>query len=74
MAIGLYVSNAPISAVIGFLRKIVGTIGSSNCSEERQLHTSTISALNACIDERIEPLSPDKLRGIVTLKVKAGAT
>jgi hypothetical protein len=30
--------------------------------------------LNACIDERIESLSPDKLRGIVTLKVWAGVT
>ncbi len=36
-------------------------------------HTSIISALNACIDEPIEPLSPDKLRGIVTLNARAGA-
>jgi hypothetical protein len=40
---------------------------------EPQLHTSIISALNACIDERIEPLSPDKLRGIVTFTAPAGA-
>jgi hypothetical protein len=31
------------------------------------------SALNAFIDERIEPLSPDKLRGIVPLNARAGA-
>ena len=40
---------------------------------EPQLHTSIIWALNVCIDERIEPLSPGKLRGIVTLNVRAGA-
>jgi len=31
------------------------------------------SALNAFIDERIEPLSPDKLRGIVPLNARVGA-
>jgi hypothetical protein len=38
-----------------------------------QLHTAIISALNARIDERIEPLRPDKLRGIVILNARAGA-
>jgi hypothetical protein len=41
---------------------------------EHQLHTSTISALNTCIDSQIEPLSPEKPRGTVTLNVQAGAT
>jgi hypothetical protein len=32
------------------------------------------SALSACNDERIEALSRDRLRGIVTINVQAGAT
>jgi len=38
------------------------------------LRISIISALNPCIDEGIEPFSLDRLRGIVTLKVRARAT
>ena len=50
----------------------------SQCTtvEVRELKRSCTlpqSALNAFIDERIEPLSPDKLRGIVTLNARAGA-
>jgi hypothetical protein len=44
--------------------------------EVRELNRSCTlpsSALNAFIDERIEPLSPDKLRGIVPLNARAGA-
>jgi len=44
--------------------------------EVRELNRSCTlpsSALNASIDERIEPLSPDKLRGIVPLNARAGA-
>ena len=44
--------------------------------EVRELNrncTLPSSALNAFIDERIEPLSPDKLRGIVPLNARAGA-
>jgi hypothetical protein len=64
-----------ISDVVGFMRKIVLTIAveRSGARTEPQLHTSIIWALNVCIDERIEPLSPDKLRDIVTLNVRAGA-
>jgi hypothetical protein len=39
---------------------------------EAQLHSSNI--LSACNDERIEALSRDRLRGIVTVNVQAGAT
>jgi hypothetical protein len=44
--------------------------------EVRELNRSCTlpsSALNASIDERIEPLSHDKLRGIVPLNPRAGA-
>jgi hypothetical protein len=44
--------------------------------EVRELNRSCTlpsSAPNAFIDERIEPLSPDKLRGIVPLNTRAGA-
>jgi hypothetical protein len=37
------------------------------------LRVSLISPLNTCTDERIEPLSLDKPRGIVTLNAPVGA-